>query len=216
MLAPAIDAMRQRLPIPTRIEAAAILRAWEERAVPLPLQEAAEWYAPGGDYWRLRWAVCGWQREGDKFLASTALGWGLPLSAREAADFWATMDVLATESDQWQLAQGADVSPPLVDVAALLRRTEKPIWEKVTSIGPIWTWNDKAPRNLAKFITDSWEKLKEWRRKRQADPTRPVLPPPLPSLPSAGAAGLFIILGVAIILGTTTRRPTRTRNRTRR
>lgn len=200
MLLPTVEAMRRKLPLPTRIEAAAILRAYSERSVPLPVQEIAAWYAPGGRYWVLCWSVLGWEREGDKFLGPSSVSWSFPLDVPDAVRFWDELLLLASSSDAWQLAQGADVSPPSVDVPSLLSREVD--WSQLFELRPIWRLPTKAGSSaLRDFIRKGWVALQEWRKKRQADPSRPILPPPMPRGPGGGTALLVILLGAAILVG---------------
>jgi MYXO-CTERM domain-containing protein len=198
MLTPSIEALQRRLPTPTRIEAAAILRAYSETAVPLPLQDAARWYAVGGDYWRVRWMVCGWTREGDRMLDPKAAGWGFLMSSTESRDLWSMLAALAEDSDRWQLAQGTDTLPPTVDVAALMRWDTRTLWEQVTMIGPLWRRNDRAPRNLARFIAESYKRLQEWRRTRRPGQT--------PTRTDGPGGGMLLLLAAVAILGSSRRR----------
>lgn len=200
--------MAAAMPLPTHVEAAAILRAYSERSVPLPTQDAGRWYAAGGRYWVLVWMVCGYETEGDKMHAADSLWWGLPLDRVDAATFWAELTDLAAESDRWQLAQGQDVSSPVVDVPELLERTF-PWAENFLRIRPIWRLPAKAGNKaLQKFISDGYKKLQEWRKTRPPG-WRPPLPPPVPSAPGAG--WLVLLLVGAIALGGTRRTPTRRR-----
>jgi len=195
------------------VEAAAILRAYSERAVPLPVQEAAEWYAPGGRYWRLVWAVCGYVSEGDKMHAAESLWWVSPISPSLAAEFWPTLEELAAQSDAWQLRQGIDTSPPKIDTQALLSRSV-PWTDAFLSLrpAPIWDRFSSKPTTLMAFIKEAYGKLKEWRKRRSATP----LPLPLPGRKSDGGGLTLILLGVAaLVLSGGGRRTTSRRSRRR-
>lgn len=190
-----------------------MLRAYSEKAVPLPLQTTAEWYAPGGRYWRLVWMTCGWENEGDKFAAADSLWWGQPMAPNDAADFWSEMRALADASDRWQLAQGLDVAPPTINVPALMSRSYS--WtELLMPRYDFWNPPKKRSEALTSYLAKAWEMLKEWRKRRQANPGRPPLPPPLPG---EGMGGTLLLLGgLALLMLAGGRRRTTTRTRRRR
>lgn len=190
-----------------RVVAAAVLRAYSEKRVPLSVQDASEWYGLGGRYWTLVWMVCGWVRAGDKFIGDKSLAWAEPLAQGSSREFWREMGNLAQLSDTWQLAQGIDVEPPPVDVAALTNRSRD--WRHFFELHPIWN-QPAAARSVAlvAFLKEAWKQLQEWYRKRY--PGRPPLPPALPS--ADGVLIVAALVGLAI-LGGAGRRTNRNRRR---
>ena len=200
MFSASMELAESQTPVPTNVEAAALLKAYSEHSVPLPLQTAAEWYAPGGRYWRLVWLTCGWRQEGDKFAAHDALWWGQPMSVTDARDLWTEMEALASASDRWQLSQGLDVAPPTINVQAMTSRT----YPWVDLLIPRYKfWDPPAKRSeaLTGYLRTAWDKLKEWRKRRQAQPGRPPLPPPMPSAGDGGLVVILVIAGLALLGG---------------
>lgn len=183
-----------------RVVAAAMLRAYSERSVPLPVQDAAEWYGPGGRYWRLLWLVCGWRTAGDKFIGDKSLAWAEPLSVGDSSTLWQEMTALASTSDRWQVAQGIDVAPPHVDVAALTNRSRD--WRHFFELHPIWN-QPSAARSVAlvKLLKDAWKQLQDWYKRRY--PSRPPLPP---ALPSVGAGPVIALVALVAIASSSRRR----------
>lgn len=178
-----------------RVVAAAILRAYSERRVPLPVTAAADWYSTGGRYWAQVWTVCGWRKAGDKFIGDKSIAWAEPMPPREAELFWQEIGNLARASDAWQVAQGIDASTPTpqVDVAALTNRSRD--WRHFFELHPIWNQPSAARSTaLVAFLKEAWKQLQEWYRKRY--PGRPPLPPALPSV-GGGAIWLVFLLGIA-------------------
>ena len=184
-----------------RVVAAAILRAYSERNVPLSVPDAADWYSTGGRYWQLLWNVCGWRKAGDKFIGDKSIAWAEPVEPALARELWRELNNLAAASDAWQRAQGIDASPPTVNVAALTTRSRD--WRHFFELHPIWN-QPSAARSVAlvALLKEAWKQLQEWYRKRY--PGRPPLPP---ALPSAGGALIFLaIAAVALASRSSTRR----------
>ena len=206
-----IATARQQVPIPPRVAALAMLVAYREANVPLSYQTASDWYSTGGRYWRRVWAVCGYFKQGDKFYGATSLAWADPLTLADATAFWTDLHDLAADSDAWQLAQGQDVPPPVVDVGALVARSVS--WsDRLTTRNPIWEWGKEhraaTPKQLVAVLKEAAKKLDEWYKRRF--PGRPPLPPPMPS---GDGAALLLLGAAALVLLGRRRNPTRTRRR---
>lgn len=195
VFSPTIQSYQARygLAVP-RVVAAALLRAYSEKRVPLPVQDAADWYSTGGRYWQLVWNVCGWRVAGDKFYGDKSLAWAQPMPVGMSREFWRELTNLAAASDRWQLAQGIDTTPPDVDVSALTHRSAD--WRRFFELHPIWSLPSK-PKSVALvgFLKEAWKQLQEWYRKRY--PGRPPLPPALPSMSGAGVGLVVVALLVA-------------------
>lgn len=194
----AIRDLQSKAAVPTRILALAILDAYKEANVPLPYQTASDWYSTGGRYWRQVWTVAGYHKRGDKFIDAKALAWADPLPSAEAAAFWDDMTALAAASDAWQLSQGQEVEPPLVDVGGLVARSYS-WWDRVTTANPIWEWGQEhraaSPKRLVAVLKEAAKQLQEWYKRRF--PGRPPLPPPMPST-GAGLIVALVVVGVAL------------------
>lgn len=159
-------------------EAAAVLSAYSEKNVPLPLQSRAEWYGTvdPGRWWRLVWAVSGWVNEGDKFAAvNDVVWWPGPLAQSVTRALWSELAELAEESDAWAAKQGRVYVSPVVDVAAFRARP-----------GPI-----KRTGQLAEFLNAAWKALQAWRRDRRGGGPVP------PQWPSGDGIGTLLVLGAA-------------------
>ncbi len=205
MLEAEITAMERRTSALTPIQAMAILDAYQESNVPLPVAVASDWYSTGGRYWRTVWTVAGWRVRGDKFRDPKSLAWAEPMPPAAAADFWSTMHALASASDEWQRAQGIDAPPPRVDVSALMARSST-LLERATKWNPFWEWGGEhpaaSPKRLVAVLKRAAKQLDEWYRRRF--PGRPPLPPPMPS--AGGALILLAIAGLALASRSTRRR----------
>lgn len=195
----AIRELQSKAAVPTRILALAILEAYKEGNVPLPYQTASDWYSTGGRYWRQVWTVADYHKRGDKFLDAKSIRWAEPLPAKEAAAFWDDLTALAAASDAWQLSQGQEVEPPMVDVGALVSSSAS-WWDRATTWNPIWEWGQESraasPKKLVAVLKEAAKQLQEWYRRRF--PGRPPLPPPMPSTGIGTALVALVVVGVAL------------------